>query len=198
MITGTQITKYQTIKQLIESPDMQKKNHLHYFYILKVPRCGGSRVKIGKSANIISRMKYYQSYFHSSEVALLELRSFPNRKAEYFGASAKKLYEVYEDEVKKALRQYSDETIQTGDGKITEWFKASTQKQLMDTYTEFVDKFRKLNIPKTEKKSLPSREVKKPINYKEKEESDIVSSRRNTADNTATERRRVPVQKFKP
>ena len=197
MITGTQITKYQTIKQLIESPDMKKKNHLHYFYILKVPRCGGSRVKIGKSANIISRMKYYQSYFHSSEVALLELRSFPNRIAEFYGTSAQKLYAVYEDEVKKALRQYSEETIQTGDGKITEWFKGSTQKQLMDTYQEFIDKFRKLNIPRTEKKSLPSREVKKPVNYKEKEENDIV--RRNTEDNTNTATRsRVPVQRLKP
>ena len=168
---GTVVATKTTIRKVINDPEMQKKNHLHWFYILKTPRCGGSRIKIGKSKNIIARLKYYQSYFHASEVEVLELRSFS--KHSRFTDRALFLYDVYEEEAKKALRQYSDESISNGDGKITEWFKATHQEALMKTYQEFVNSFKQLNVAKTEQKKPKERKVKTVVNYKEKSEHDI-------------------------
>ena len=169
---GTSISKYQTIRQLINDPSM-KNNKNHYFYIIRVPRCGGSRIKVGKSADIVGRFKYYQSYFYGSEIEILRLRNIPNSLSDRYGENAMKLYEVFEQQAKKALRAFSDEVISNGEGKLTEWFKGGHQKELLKKYDEFVDSFKKLTIPKTEKKDSLPRKTKIHVSYKEKEEKDL-------------------------
>ena len=171
MHIGTQVTKYKTIRELIN--DSNVKDKLHYFYILRLPRCGGSRIKIGKSAAIVGRMKYYQSYFFSSEVEFLELRSFPNQMTNRYGEKAKLVYSVFEDEVKEALRNFGTEKITSGDGKITEWFPSKSRQELMKTYNDFIQKFKSMRHEKTLKKESLKRGVKKPVDYKEKNEDDI-------------------------
>jgi hypothetical protein len=63
-------------------------------------------------------MKYYQSYFHASEVELLELRRFSNTVKYRFQGNAMKLYDVYEAEAKKALRKFNPEQTANEEGKI--------------------------------------------------------------------------------
>ena len=169
---GTPITKYNTIRQLINDPSM-KNNKNHYFYIIKCPRCGGSRIKVGKSADIVGRFKYHQSYFYGSEVEVLRLRNIPNSLSDRYGENAMKLYEVFEQQAKKALREFSDEVISNGEGKLTEWFKGGHQKELLKKYDEFVESFKKVAIPKTGKKESLPRKAKKPVNYQEKEEREF-------------------------
>ena len=161
---GTPITKYQTIRQLIDDPSM-KNNKKHYFYIIKCPRCGGSRIKIGKSADIVGRFKYYQSYFYGSEVEILRLRNIPNSISDRYGDKAMKLYDVFEQKAKEALREFSDGVISNGEGKLTEWFKGGHQKKLLEKYDKFVDSFTNVKIPKTEKRK--SSRNTKPVNYAE-------------------------------
>jgi hypothetical protein len=191
---GTQITRVKTIRQLLNDTDIVNNGKkFHYFYIIKVPRCGASRIKIGKSADIIGRMKYYQSYFHGSLVQLLELRRFSNTVKYRFQGNAMKLYDVYEAEAKKALRKFNPEQTANEEGKITEWFKGTLEKELMKAYKEFTETFIKLDIPRTEKKASMPRAVKKDVDYKEKEEKDIFKEEPKT-----NKRVSKPVQNFKP
>ena len=53
-----------TISELFEGYEDEKKtiNSKHFFYILRMPLCGDSRIKIGKTANIYNRFRAYQSH----------------------------------------------------------------------------------------------------------------------------------------
>ena len=167
MRVGTRITKYKTLNELINDP--QFSNKLHYFYIIKTPPCGGSRIKVGKSADMKARAKYYQAYWHATErVQLLELRSFSRIPAERYTSSAKMIYAVFEDEVKKELRNFNKEKTKNEEGKITEWFDKDKTKQIIDTYNLFMSKWEKMEIEATARKESLKRDVKKPVDYKEK------------------------------
>ena len=167
MRVGTRITKYKTLNELINDPQFSKK--LHYFYIIKTPPCGGSRIKVGKSADMKARAKYYQAYWHATErVQLLELRSFSRIPAERYTSSAKMIYAVFEDEVKKELRNFNKEKTKNEEGKITEWFDKDKTKQIIDTYNLFMSKWEKMEIEATARKESLKRDVKKPVDYKEK------------------------------
>ena len=169
MRVGTRITKYKTLNELID--DTKFSNNLHYFYIIKTPHCGGERIKVGKSANMKSRAKYYQAYWHATErVQLLELRSFSKIPAERFTSSGKMIYAVFEDEVKKELKNFNKEKTKNEEGKITEWFDKDKTKQIIDTYNLFMSKWEAMEIEPTAKKESLKREGKiKPSGfYKEK------------------------------
>jgi len=66
-IGGTNI-----ISELFEGYENEKKtiNSKHLFYILRMPPCGDSRIKIGNSANIYNRCRAYQSHMPSERMEI--------------------------------------------------------------------------------------------------------------------------------
>ena len=50
----------------------EKKN---YFYIIKTPRCGGNRIKIGKSKTIAKRFAEYANYYIDSVLKCFKINS---------------------------------------------------------------------------------------------------------------------------
>lgn len=153
-----------TIQDVITKEPVPKDGH--YFYIIQMPQCGQSRIKLGKTANIYARFAYYQAHFKGSNVQLLFLRKFPQQKVARYETSGLMLYGLFEKKAKQALRNLNKEKNKNGEGKITEWFDASVKEKLKNAFTDFVEnKFENLKIEETVRKEL-TRERKQVEPYK--------------------------------
>lgn len=160
-VTGT----YTNIKSLIDDKKGSKDKG-HYFYIIQMPECGDSRIKLGKTANIYARFKYYQEHFHGTNVPILRLRKFNRQKKERFGDNAMLLYEVFESEAKYALRELNPQKTKGGLGILTEWFESDKKSKLERLFDDFVNnKFSRTDIEKTKKREKSTRAVR--VDYKE-------------------------------
>ena len=108
----------------------EKKN---YFYIIKTPRCGGNRIKIGKSKTIFKRFAEYANYYFDSNVYVLKLIVF---NAINIGSNAKKPAEVFESLMKNKLKNIqnhkdkNDQTIQT------EWYDLEHKDKILKAFEE--------------------------------------------------------------
>lgn len=148
---GTKVTDYATIRDLVNDKKGEKDKRA-YFYILKMPDCGGNRIKVGKSSNIYARFKYYQEHFHKSTVQIKELRVFNNILLDRYTDKAVKLYSLFEKEAIYALRDLNDERTKTGLGVLTEWFEPKFEFRLMKKFAKFVEEFRTMKFDKTIKR----------------------------------------------
>ena len=155
---GNEITEYSTVKQLINDSSM-KNNNKQFFYMLKMPDCGGNRIKIGKSSNIYQRFKYYNDHFYNSSVRILFLRSFNKTLTDRYGDNSKMLYALFEQEAKKALKKFNNDTI-------TEWFSGDKEYEIKKAFREFVDEFGNTEYQKNKLKEKSTRERKAPEKYK--------------------------------
>ena len=108
----------------------EKKN---YFYIIKTPRCGGNRIKIGKSKTIFKRFAEYANYYFDSNVYVLKLIVFNDIN---IGSNAKKPAEVFESLMKNKLKNIqnhkdkNDQTIQT------EWYDLEHKDKIFKAFEE--------------------------------------------------------------
>jgi hypothetical protein len=138
---GEEVTGYKKIRDVINSdnPNLFRKDK-HFFYIIKMPMCGSSRIKIGIASNIMQRFTSYDNHFKGTQISILRLRNIPNSLVDRFGSSGKKLYQYYEMEVKVALREFSEIKNKDGTGKITEWFPQNRQTELLNKYDQFTKK----------------------------------------------------------
>lgn len=167
---GTELTNYGRVKDIIEKMKPADGSNYHYFYILQMPRCGGSRIKIGKSKNLIQRLKYYQAHFHTSDITVLHLRRFSPNASRYIDGKSWELYSLFEREAIKALRNYNSQKISNGFGQMTEWFEPNHRINLLNTFKDFVEEFKKTDY--LEIKQRKSERKKKEINYEEVDEDD--------------------------
>ena len=161
MIAGKVIGRFPTVRIAIDT--MQKTNQ-HYFYILQMPECGGYRIKIGKSKALISRFKYYQAHFHTSEITILKLIEFPPSQKRFIEGQALELYALFEREAMKALRNNNNhQKISTEEGRITEWFDADTKTNLMSDFKNFYDTWKQANYFEVTKRQQAERKAKNQI-----------------------------------
>jgi len=141
-----------------------------------MPECGNGRIKIGKTMDIHQRFTSYQSHFFGTQIKILRLRVFPDSKIDRFGYNGRRLYAVFEDEARKALRNFKKKKIKNGSGSITEWFDKDTQTELLNKIDAFVTKdFANTDIEKT-----PIRTGLRPlkdVDYKENNENDPFKTR---------------------
>ena len=172
---GKDITTYSKIQDVLDATK-GKNDKKHYFYIIKMPECGKGRIKIGITMDIHQRFTSYQSHFFGTQIKILRLRVFPDSKVDRYGYNARNLYAVFEDEAKKALRNFNKKKIQNGSGSITEWFDKDTQTELLKAFDAFVTKdFANTDIEKTLRKT--GLRTLKDVDYKEKNENDPFRTR---------------------
>ena len=57
-----------SLKTTIEDIKDDVDNDKHYFYIIQLPRCSSSRIKIGKSELLHKRFSEYANMFYGSEI----------------------------------------------------------------------------------------------------------------------------------
>ena len=98
----------------------EKKN---YFYIIKTPRCGGNRIRIGKSKTILKRFAEYENYYFDSNVYVLKLIVF---NAINIGSNAKKPAEVFESLMKNKLKNIQNHKNKNDEAIQTEWYNLFT------------------------------------------------------------------------
>lgn len=124
-----EINRNETVLDVIKNIDDSK----NYFYIIKTPRCGGNRIKIGKSKTIKKRFAEYANYYFDSNVYVLKLISFNNIN---IGSGGKKPAEVFESLMKDKLKNIqnhknkNDETIQT------EWYDFNHKDKIFKAFEE--------------------------------------------------------------
>lgn len=124
-----EINRSETVLDVIKNIDDSK----NYFYIIKTPRCGGNRIKIGKSKTIKKRFAEYANYYFDSNVYVLKLISFNNIN---IGSGGKKPAEVFESLMKDKLKNIqnhknkNDETIQT------EWYDFNHKDKIFKAFEE--------------------------------------------------------------
>lgn len=124
-----EINRNETVLDVIKNIDDSK----NYFYIIKTPRCGGNRIKIGKSKTIKKRFAEYANYYFDSNVYVLKLISFNNIN---IGSGGKKPSEVFESLMKDKLKNIqnhknkNDETIQT------EWYDFNHKDKIFKAFEE--------------------------------------------------------------
>ena len=124
-----EINRNETVLDVIKNIDDSK----NYFYIIKTPRCGGNRIKIGKSKTIKNRFASYANYYIDSNVYVLKLISFNNIN---IGSGGKKPAEVFESLMKDKLKNIqnhknkNDETIQT------EWYDFNHKDKIFKAFEE--------------------------------------------------------------
>lgn len=124
-----EINRSETVLDVIKNIDDSK----NYFYIIKTPRCGGNRIKIGKSKTIKKRFAEYANYYFDSNVYVLKLISFNNIN---IGSGGKKPAEVFESLMKDKLKNIqnhknkNDETIQT------EWYDFNHKDKIFKSFEE--------------------------------------------------------------
>ena len=162
MIAGNDVSgTYSTVKDVIDN--MQKTN-LHYFYMLQMPECGGFRIKLGKSKALISRFKYYQAHFHKDTIRIKKLIGFSPSAKRYIDGKALELYSLFEREAMKWLRNNNKhETISTEEGRITEWFDADTENQLMKDFQKIYENWQKSDYFEVSKREQAQRKAKNQI-----------------------------------
>ena len=124
-----EINRNETVLDVIKNIDDSK----NYFYIIKTPRCGGNRIKIGKSKTIKKRFAEYANYYFDSNVYVLKLIVF---NAINIGSNAKKPAEVFESLMKNKLKNIqnhkdkNDQTIQT------EWYNLEHKNKIFKAFEE--------------------------------------------------------------
>ena len=124
-----EINRNETVLDVIKNIDDSK----NYFYIIKTPRCGGNRIKIGKSKTIKKRFAEYANYYFDSNVYVLKLIVFNDIN---IGSGAKKPAEVFESLMKNKLKNIqnhknkNDETIQT------EWYNFEHKDKILKAFEE--------------------------------------------------------------
>ena len=124
-----EINRNETVLDILKRIDLKK----NYFYIIKTPRCGGNRIKIGKSKTINSRFASYANYYIDSNVYVLKLIAFNDIN---IGIGGKKPSEVFEALMKNKLKNIqnhknkNDETIQT------EWYDFNHKDKIFETFEE--------------------------------------------------------------
>lgn len=162
MIAGTEYSNvYSTVKDVINN---KPKDNLHYFYILQMPSCGGFRLKIGKSKALINRFKYYQAHFHADTIQIKKLIGFSPSAKRYIEGKSYELYSLFETEAKKWLRKNNKhETTSTEDGRITEWFDADTETQLLKDFKEFYENWQRSDYFEVKKRIQAERKAKNQI-----------------------------------
>lgn len=169
--SGHEVKDYANLQSLIDAKTGGKgRDKRHYFYMIQLPRCGGSRIKIGKSSNIYARFKYYQDHFHTSNIPIHDLRWFPNQSADRWTEKGMKLYTLYEREVSHYLREFNKEKTRDGLGKLTEWYDYDVSSQLLAKYEKFPDEFETMQFDKTVKRQ--ALRSKTPLNISDDEEED--------------------------
>lgn len=179
--SGNKVDNYSYIKQLIDDKSGGKgRDKKHYFYIIQMPECGKSRIKIGKSSNIYARFKYYQEHFHGSQVKIHDLRWFPNIDTDRFGEKGLKLYALYEREVAWWLREFNKEKRRDGLGKLTEWFDEDTSSSLLRKYRRFPKEFSSMKFDKTQKREGLRSQNPENISDDEEDDNEPVVVRRST------------------
>ena len=123
------INRNETVLDVIKNIDDSK----NYFYIIKTPRCGGNRIKIGKSKTIKKRFAEYANYYIDSNVYVLKLIAFNDIN---IGSGAKKPGEVFESLMKNKLKNIqnhkdkNDLTIQT------EWYDLEHKDKILKAFEE--------------------------------------------------------------
>jgi hypothetical protein len=154
-IGGTNI-----ISELLEGYQNEKKtiNSKHFFYILRMPPCGDSRIKIGKSANIYNRFRAYQSHMPSERIEILELREFNNDTNDRFSGKGLRLYAIFENKMKTELKHLSSVESENGNPMVTEWFDAEHEDEILEIYDLVINKsFEELDFQKLERKEPSTR-----------------------------------------
>jgi len=168
---GTNVMKHKNIQSFLDDRKPGSVDDRHYFYIIQFPACSSSRVKLGITANIYARFKYYQQHLFGSDIVIHRLIRIPRQILDRYGEKGKKLYEVFEREAKYLLRDFNTDKIKNGDGALTEWFPNKNLKAFFATFDKWVDKdFENTQIEKTIKRESINRTVKKKVNYKEESE----------------------------
>jgi len=140
-----------SVRNILEEKE-GAKDKKHYFYLLQMPSCGGYRLKLGKTANIYARFKYYQDHLYDDEIIVHRLRSFNNTDVGRYTGKGMKLYALFEREAKYALRDFNDEKTKSGVGLLTEWFSPDTEDDLLATFDIFVTDFQNSSFEKIKKR----------------------------------------------
>ena len=123
------INRNETVLDVIKNIDDSK----NYFYIIKTPRCGGNRIKIGKSKTIKKRFAEYANYYIDSNVYVLKLIAFNDIN---IGSGAKKPGEVFESLMMSKLKNIqnrknvNDQTIRT------EWYDLEHKDKILKAFEE--------------------------------------------------------------
>ena len=123
------INRNETVLDVIRNIDDSK----NYFYIIKTPRCGGNRIKIGKSKTIKKRFAEYANYYIDSNVYVLKLIAFNDIN---IGSGAKKPGEVFESLMMSKLKNIqnrknvNDQTIRT------EWYDLEHKDKILKAFEE--------------------------------------------------------------
>lgn len=115
-----------TIKDILNNIDNSK----HYFYIIQLPRCGSSRIKIGKSEILHKRFSEYANLFYGSDIYVLRLIAFPKKhytdedKTNYPNA-------LFETMMKQKLKKVQGKTNVLGSEIQTEWYNYEHKKDVL-------------------------------------------------------------------
>tara|TARA_R100000951_G_scaffold42270_1_gene35574 strand:+ start:455 stop:1090 length:636 start_codon:yes stop_codon:yes gene_type:complete len=118
-----------TIKDILNNIDNSK----HYFYIIQLPRCGSSRIKIGKSEILHKRFSEYANLFYGSAIYVLRLIAFP--KKHYTGEDKTKYPNaLFETMMKQKLKKVQGKTNVLGSEIQTEWYDYSHKKDVLSMF----------------------------------------------------------------
>ena len=105
-------------------------NSKHYFYIIQLPRCGSSRIKIGKSEILHKRFSEYANLFYGSDIYVLRLISFPKK---HYTGEDKTNYPnaLFETMMKQKLKKVQGKTNVLGSEIQTEWYNYEHKKDVL-------------------------------------------------------------------
>ena len=115
-----------TIKDILNNIDNSK----HYFYIIQLPRCGSSRIKIGKSEILHKRFSEYANLFYGSDIYVLRLIVFPKK---HYTGEDKTNYPnaLFETMMKQKLKKVQGKTNVLGSEIQTEWYNYEHKKDVL-------------------------------------------------------------------
>ena len=115
-----------TIKDILNNIDNSK----HYFYIIQLPRCGSSRIKIGKSEILHKRFSEYANLFYGSDIYVLRLIAFPKK---HYTGEDKTNYPnaLFETMMKQKLKKVQGKTNVLGSEIQTEWYDYEHKKDVL-------------------------------------------------------------------
>ena len=122
-----------SLKTTIEDIMGDVDNDKHYFYIIQLPRCGSSRIKIGKSELLHKRFSEYANMFYGSDIYVLRLISFPkkhytgNEKTNYPNA-------LFEQKMKAKLKKVQGKTSKKGYEIQTEWYDYKHKQDVISMF----------------------------------------------------------------
>ena len=124
-----EINRSETVLDVIKDIDNTK----NYFYIIKTPRCGGNRIKIGKSKTIKSRFASYANYYIDSNVYVLKLIAFNNIN---IGSGGKKPSEVFESLMKDKLKNIQNHKDKNDLTIPTEWYDFNHKDKIFKAFED--------------------------------------------------------------